>query len=90
MLFLALLFELRGQVEKSHGLDSKFAHVVGGVIQTMMELGGKLDVQYAQMGVKRDQWPKLLEEQMKEMWPKLEAFAKDESIAAQIDEVLAE
>ena len=74
MLFLALLFEIRGHVEQSHGSDSKFAQVVGGVIQSLMEPGGELDEQYAQMGVQRDKWPKLLEEQMKETWPKLEAL----------------
>lgn len=89
MLFLAILFEIRGQVEKSHGADSKLGQMVSNVLQTMMEPGGELDVQYSQKGVKRDQWPKLLEEQMKEMWPKFEAFAKDENIAAQIDEALA-
>lgn len=89
MLFLTLLFDIREHVGKSHGSDSKFARVVLGVVQTMMEPGGELDQQFAQMGINREQWPKLLEEQVKETRPKIEAFAKDEALAAQIDEVLA-
>ena len=88
MLFLALVFEIRKHVAQSHGEESKFAQIVASTIQALMEPGGELDVEYEKMGVKRDKWPKLLEEQMKETWPKLEAFAKDESIAAQIDEAL--
>lgn len=89
MLFLALVFDIRGQIELSHGADSHFAQSIVGVLGSLMEPGGDLDTQFAQQGVKRDQWPKLLEQQIKDMWPRLEAFAKDEAMAAQIDKALA-
>ena len=88
ILFLALLFDIREQVEKSHGADSKFGEMVAGVLQKMMEPGGELDEQYSQVGVKRDQWPKLLEKQIKEVWPKIDVFVRDDDIAVQIDKVL--
>ena len=90
MLFLGLLFEIREQVPKSHGSQSQFARMVEAAWQTMMEEGGELDAQYAQVGVGRDAWQKMLRGQVETVWPKIQAFAKDEALAAQIDEALAE
>lgn len=88
MLFLALLFEVTEQVSKSHGTKSIFGETVGGALQAMMEPGGELDTQFSQIGVKRDQWPKIVEDQIKVLWPKVIAFTKDDGIAQQIDQAL--
>lgn len=89
MLFLALLFEVVEQVEKSHGSKSLFGQTVGGALQAMMEPGGELDSQFSLMGVSREQWPKIVEDRIKELWPKVLAFAENDDIAAQIDEAVA-
>lgn len=90
LLFLGLLLEIREQVPKSHGSPSQFARMVEATWQTIMEPGGELDTQYSQMGVGRSQWQSRLKGQVDEMWPKIKAFAEDESIAQQIDQALAE
>ena len=81
-LFLGLLLEIREQVPKSHGEQSQFARMVEAAWQSMMELGGDLDVQYSQMGVGRTQWQGMLKAQVDELWPKIKAFAEDEAIAS--------
>ena len=88
VLFLALLTEIHDQVPKSHGEHSRFRQMVEGVWQSMMAPGGELDTQYAQQGLKRDQWRGFLKDQIEQSWPKIKAFAEDESIAAQIDDAL--
>lgn len=90
MLFLGLLLEIRQQVPKSHGSESQFGRMVEAAWQAMMEPGGELDVQYSQMGVGRSHWQGMVKRQVEELWPKIKAFAEDETIAAQIDEALAE
>lgn len=90
VLFLALLSELHEQVPKSHGLESRFGRMVEATWGAMMESGGELDVQYSQRGVNRSQWQKILNEQIRELRPKIKAFAADESLAAEIDQALAE
>ena len=88
VLFLALLKELHEQVPNSHGAQSQFAKIVEDVWRGMMEPGGELDAQYSERGVGRKEWQKLLRSQIRELWPKVKAFAEDEGIAAQIDEAL--
>lgn len=89
VLFLALLSEIHDQVPKSHGSHSTFARTVDAAWQSIMGPGGELDVQYQQRGVPRAQQQWILQEQIKELWPKVKAFAADDAVAAQIDEALA-
>ena len=89
LLFLALLVEIHEQVPKSHGIQSQFGKMVESAWQTMMEPGGELDIQYSQKGVSREQWHKILKNQIEEQRPKIKAFAEDEGIAAQVDEAMA-
>lgn len=89
VLFLALLTEIHEQVPKSHGLQSQFGRTVQDVWQAMMDKGGELDVQYSQRGLGRKEWQKLLQDQIKDLWPKIKAFAEDDALAAQIDQALA-
>lgn len=89
VLFLALLTEVHDQVSKSHGSESQLARMVESVWQTMMGPGGDLELQYAQVGVKQNQWKGFLSIQIKDLWPKIKAFAEDEGLAAQIDEAMA-
>ena len=88
-LFLALLAEIHEQVPKSHGPKSAFARTVENAWVSIMGPGGELDVQYQQMGVPRSQHQRILQDQIKELWPKIKAFAADDAVAAQIDEALA-
>lgn len=90
MLFLGLLLEMKEHVPMSHGPQSQFARMVEAAWQAMMEQGGELDAQYAQMGVGRSQWQSMLKSQIEAMWPKVKAFAEDEAIAQQIDQALVE
>jgi SET and MYND domain-containing protein len=89
VLFLALLMQIHDQVPKSHGLESSFGRMVVGAFSAMMGPGGDLDVQYREKGVNREQWQKILRDQIKELWPKVKAFAEDEALAAEIDEAVA-
>jgi hypothetical protein len=89
VLFLALLMQIHEQVPKSHGLESSFGRMVVGAFSAMMGPGGDLDVQYREKGVNREQWQKILRDQIKELWPKVKAFAEDEALAAEIDEAVA-
>jgi gamma-glutamyl:cysteine ligase YbdK (ATP-grasp superfamily) len=89
VLFLALLGEIHEQVSKSHGEDSVFAKTVNNTWQAIMGHGGELDQQYSERGIRRQQQHRALEDQIKELWPKVRAFAADDAMAAQIDEALA-
>lgn len=89
VLFLALLSEIHDQAPKSHGSQSTFTRTVHAAWQSIMGPGGELDVQYQQRGIPRAQQQRLLQEQIKELWPKVKAFAADDAMAAQIDEALA-
>ena len=89
VLFLALLMEIHEQVPKSHGIQSSFGRMVEATFQAMMGPGGDLDAQYGEKGVKRDQWQKILRDQIKDLWPKVKAFAEDDALAAEIDEAVA-
>lgn len=88
-LFIALLVEIREQVPKSHGVHSQLGRLVEGVWTTMMAPGGELDTQYSEKGVERDQWQRMVKDQVKQLWPTIKAFAENDNIAAQIDEALA-
>jgi SET and MYND domain-containing protein len=89
VLFLALLMQIHEQVPKSHGLESSFGRMVEGAFSAMMGPGGDLDAQYGERGVNREQWQKILRDQVKELWPKVKAFAEDEALAAEIDDAVA-
>jgi hypothetical protein len=89
ILFLALLQEIHKQISRSHGAQSTFGKTIEAAWQSIMGAGGELDVQYSQQGVRRPQQQQILNEQVKELWPKIEAFARDDALAAQIDEALA-
>ena len=89
VMFLALLIEIHEQVAKSHGLQSSFGRMVESAFQAMMGPGGDLDAQYGERGIKRDQWQNMLRDQIKELWPKVKAFAQDDALAAEIDEAVA-
>jgi hypothetical protein len=89
IMFLALLSEVREQVPKSHGQSSAFGQMAIGAWQTIMAPGGELDAQYEQQGVPRSRQQQMLQEQIKELWPKVKAFAQDDALAAQMDEALA-
>ncbi|KAK5166907.1 uncharacterized protein LTR77_007636 [Saxophila tyrrhenica] len=89
VLFLALLAEIHEQVPRSHGKSSSFGQMVDGAWRTIMGPGGELDEQYSQQGVERPRQQEMLQQQIKELWPKVKAFAADDALAAQIDEALA-
>ena len=88
ILFLGLVSYIHENVAKSHGSQSLFGRMVGDVWENMGEAGGELEVMYAQRGVGRYQWQKMMKEQIKQMWPQVKAFAEDESLAAEIDRAL--
>lgn len=89
VLFLALLMEIYEQLPVSHGVESSFGKMVIAAFNVMIGPGGDLDTQYGERGLSRDQWRKVLADQIKELWPKVKAFAQDESIAAEIDKAVA-
>jgi hypothetical protein len=89
ILFLALLQEIHNQIPRSHGVQSSFGKTIETAWQSIMGAGGELDVQYSQQRVRRPQQQQILNEQIKELWPKIETFARDDALAAQIDEALA-